>query len=163
MAEIEFTDVKMFRGRMTIALPEHFKDMPEYVAKRKYPSKYRPSIIMTSEDTLVNYLFDLVERPLPKSELYNAAKGLYDNLKRTQPMGRFDEINLTDRINGQVAWFSYHTQVMDADLFQIAFLTDIDGKLMYGMFNCLKEQKDSWFDNALYSITSIRETGGQVL
>ncbi len=76
-------------------------------------------------------------------------------------MGRFDEINMIDRINGQAAWFSYITQVLDADLFQIAYITDIEGKLMYGVFNCLAEDKDNWFDNALYSITSIREVGGQ--
>lgn len=161
MAEIEFRDVKMFRGRMTIALPKNFKDMPDYIAKKKYPSKFRPPIIITSEDTLVNYLFNLVERPLPKSEICNAARGLYDNVKRTQPMGKFSEIDVADRVNGKVAWFSYYTQAVDADLFQIAYLTDIDGKLMYGAFNCLTEHKAGWFDNVLYSIMSIRETGGQ--
>jgi len=163
MAEIKFADIKLFRERMTIALPEKFKDMPEYVARKKYPSKYRPPIILTSEDTLVNYLFNLVEVPLPKSELYNVAKGLYNSLKRTQAMGKFGEINIADRVKGQIAWFPYDTQTVDADLFQIVYLTDIDGKLMYGGFNCLADQKDVWFDNALYSITSIREMGGQAL
>lgn len=157
MSGVEFEEVKLFRGRMSISLPKNFKDMPDYIAKKKYPSKHRPPIIITSEDTLVNYLFNLVEKTLPKSEINDAAIGLYDNLKRTQPISRFDEINMIDRVNGQAAWFSYESQVLDADLFQIAYVTDIQGKLMCGAFNCLAEDKSKWFDNALYSIMSIRE------
>lgn len=157
MLQLEFKEVKLFRGRMTILLPANFMDMPDYLAKRKYPSKYRPPVIMTSEDTLVNYLFNLMETPLPKSEIENAAKGLYDSLKRTQPMGVFDKISMIDRINGQVAWFFYHTKTLDAELFQIAYITDIHGKLMYGAFNCLLEEKNNWFENILYSIRSIHE------
>lgn len=159
MFQLEFEEIRLFRGRMSILLPENFKDMPDYLAKKKYPSKHRPSVIMTSEDTLVNYLFNLMEQPLPKSEIQNAAKGLYDSLKRTQPMGRFDKINMVDRVNGQAAWFFYYTKVLDAELFQIAYITDIHGKLMYGAFNCLAEEEDNWFENALYSIRSIREVG----
>lgn len=158
MSGTEFKEVKLFRGRMSILLPENFKDMPDYIAKKKYPSKHRPPIIITSEDTLVNYLFNLLEKTLPKPEMGNAVQGLYDNLKRSQPMSRFDKINMIDRVNGQAAWFSYESQVLDADLFQIAYVTDIEGKLMCGAFNCLAADKNKWFDDALYSIRSIRET-----
>ncbi len=161
MAGKDFKTVKLFRGRMSVALPPDFKDMPDYIAKKKYPSKFRPSVIMMSKDTMVNYLFNLMEKPLPKTELKNAAKGLYDNIKRTQPKRHFDEIKLMDRVEGQAAWFSYDTQVWDAELFNIAYVTDIEGKLMYGAFNCLLTDKDIWIDNVLYSVASIQEVGGQ--
>lgn len=159
----DFETVKLFRGRMSVALPPDFKDMPDYIAKKKYPSKFRPPVIMMNKDTTVNYLFHLMEQPLPKAELENAAKGFYINIKRTYPKGIFDEIKIIDRVDGKAAWFAYDTPVMDGKLFNVAYLTDIGGKLMYGAFNCILEDKDIWTDRVLYSIASIQEAGGQAL
>ncbi len=159
----DFETVKLFRGRMSVALPPDFKDMPDYIAKKKYPSKFRPPVIMMNKDTTVNYLFHLMEQSLPRAELANAAKGFYSNIKRTCPKGRFDEIKMIDRADGKAAWFAYDAPAIDAELFHVAYLTDIEGKLMYGAFNCLLEDKDIWADHVLYSIASIQEAGGQAL
>lgn len=161
MAEIEYENRKLFRGRMEIKLPADFKDMPDYLAKKKYPSKFRPPIIIMNEDTTVNYLFNLLEVNLSKSEIVEATKGLYNNLKRNHPTGKFGQINITDRENGQVAWFAYETQAVDAELFNIAYVTDIDGTLLNGAFNCLLAHKDIWLDRVVYSIQSIQEVGGK--
>ena len=160
MEEIIFESRELFRRRMKISLPNHFTDMPDYLAKKKYPSKYRPPLIMMDEDTTVNYLFNLLETCLPKTEIGKATDGLYKNLKRVYPNGRFDKVNFIDRQNGIVAWFSYETKVTDDELFQIAYVTDIDGKVMNGAFNCQLGNKDFWFDKVLYSIRSIEDLGG---
>lgn len=52
--DIRYRPVSLFEGRMEIMLPEGFREMPEEMAKWKYPSIYRPPIIMMSEDMRVN-------------------------------------------------------------------------------------------------------------
>ena len=44
--EMVYEKVKLFRKQMEILIPEGFKDMPDYVAKKKYPSKHRPPVIL---------------------------------------------------------------------------------------------------------------------
>lgn len=161
MAGIIYENRKLFRGRMEILLPNNFKDMPDYIAKKKYPSKFRPPIIMMNEDTTVNYLFNLLDAALPKTEIEKATEGLFNTLKRNHPTGEFGQISIADREDGQVVWFAYETQVMDAELFNIAYVTDIDGKVMNGSFNCLLAYKDIWINRVIYSIRSIQEVGGQ--
>ncbi len=36
--EMVYEKVKLFRKQMEILIPEGFKDMPDYVAKKKYPN-----------------------------------------------------------------------------------------------------------------------------
>lgn len=42
--EMVYEKVKLFRKQMEILIPEGFKDMPDYVAKKKYPSD-RKSVV----------------------------------------------------------------------------------------------------------------------
>ncbi|MBO5488043.1 MAG: hypothetical protein J5988_14155 [Eubacterium sp.] len=156
---MEFECVKLFRKRMEIQIPSGFVDMPDYIAKKKYPSKFRPPVILMSKDTLINYSFNLLEIPLPQDELVNATKGLYSNMKRNTPAGHFGEINVTGRENGQVAWFDYEAPTADDDIYGVIYVTGIAGKLMYGAFNCMLQEKATWEDVVIHSISSIKESG----
>lgn len=157
MNEIVYETVKLFRGRMEIRLPEGFVDMPDYLAKRKYPSKYRPPVILMSKDTLVNYGFQLTEAPLARRQLPDAIEGFLYNSRRIMPAARFGEIQYTDRVDGQAAYFSYVAPAADTDIFQITYITDIEGKLLHGMFNCLLQERENWEETALSSIRSVKE------
>lgn len=54
--EMVYEKVKLFRKQMEILIPEGFKDMPDYVAKKKYPSKHRPPVILMDKNNMVNLL-----------------------------------------------------------------------------------------------------------
>lgn len=157
MSDITFETVRLFRGRMEISLPEGFVDMPDYLAKRKYPSRYRPPLILMSGDTLVNYGFQLTETPLAKVQLTEAIEGFLYSSRRIMPAARFGTVQYIDRADGQTAYYSYEVAAADTDIFQITYITDIDGKLLHGMFNCLLQEKERWERAALKSIGSIKE------
>ena len=159
MEDILLKNVTLFDGRVEIRLPEGFVDMPQDIAKRKYPSKYRPPVILMSKDTLVNYGFHLVDFPLPKEQISKAIGGFLWNAKRVKPAAHFSEIQYIDKADGQVAFFSYDAAAADADIFQIIFVTDIEGKVLYGIFNCLIQERENWEEIALSSIKSIKEVG----
>lgn len=157
--KIKLEKVRLCRGRVEVLLPEGFKDMPDYLAKKKYPSKHRPPIILMNENNLVNYTFHLMEKPLPWSQLEIAAKSFVKNLKLTMPQAKFDELEFGERRQGKIAWITYESMAIDADIFNLVFLTAIEGKLLYGSFNCVLELKEQWKDIAMQSILSIEEVG----
>lgn len=149
--------IRLFRGRMAVSLPEGFRDMPDYLARKKYPSKYRPPVILMDAQNLVNVTFHLMEQPLPETQLEKAMKALVRNLKQTFPQANFDEITYADRKGGRVAWIPYAGMAMDADIFYIVFLTPLNGKVLYGSFNCPLEMRGQWEDVAVNIIGSIVE------
>lgn len=157
MRDIVFETVRLFRGQMEIGLPEGFVDMPDYLAKKKYPSKYRPPVILMSKDALVNYGFRLTEFPLAKTQLTRAIEEFLQNSKRVMPAAHFSEIRYIDRAGGQTAYFSYDVPTADTDIFQIIYVTDIEGKLLHGIFNCLLQERENWEEIALSSIRSVKE------
>lgn len=159
MSDIVFETIKLFRGRMEISLPEGFVDMPDYLAKKKYPSKYRPPVILMSRDSLVNYSFQLTEASLSRTQLPDAIEGFLYNSRKIMPTAQFSKIQYADRVNGQVAYYSYEVSAADTDIFQITYITDIDGKLLHGMFNCLLQERENWEETALSSIRSVKEVG----
>lgn len=160
MKNVDYKKEKLFRGRMEVQIPKEFKDMPDYLAKKKYQSKHRPPVILMNEDSLVNYTFNLTEMPLPWNQLEKAAEGFLFSLKRAFPQAKFDKLQYEERTNGKIGWIIYESKAADADLFNIAFVTSLDGKVLYGSFNCLLEKREEWESIALYSIRSIAEIGG---
>lgn len=154
---MEFERVKLCRNRLEIELPCGFVDMPDYLAKRKFPSKFRPPVILMSKDTMVTYSFHLMDVLLSDAELMEATKGFYLNMKKNTASGRFDEIQIIEREGGKVAAFSYEAAAMDADIFGVIYVTGIEGKLLYGAFNCIQPEREKWEGIAYYSVSSIRE------
>lgn len=157
--EMAFEKVKLFRKQMEIFLPEGFKDMPDYIAKKKYPSKHRPPMILMNEDNCVNFTFHLMDVALAENQLEKAADGFAKSMKQVYTNAKFQELQYGKRNDGsKMAWLSYESMAIDADMFNIMFITSLDGKMLYGSFNCILEMQKDWEEIALYCIRSIKQT-----
>ncbi len=152
---VRYELVSLFEGRMEIMLPEGFREMPEEMAKWKYPSIYRPPIIMMSGDTRVNCYFCLMDVPLPAEETVRAAEGLRTNIKRNQTVEWTGEV--VEKPDGKAAWFTYENRTLDENAWNMVFVTGIGGKLVYGGFNCPRGEEQEWAGRAEYSISTIQD------
>ena len=141
--EMVYEKVKLFRKQMEILIPEGFKDMPDYVAKKKYPSKHRPPVILMDKNNMVNFTFHLME-------------GFVKSMKQVYVNAKFQELQYGERNDGgKIAWLAYETMAIDADIFNIMFITPLEGKLLYGSFNCILGMQDEWEEIAMYCIRTI--------
>ena len=68
-------------------------------------------------------------------------------------MQNFRNYNMND--GGKIAWLAYETMAIDADIFNIMFITPLEGKLLYGSFNCILGMQDEWEEIAMYCIRTI--------
>ena len=74
--EMVYEKVKLFRKQMEILIPEGFKDMPDYVARKKYPSKHRPPVILMDKNNMVNFTFHLMDMALAEGQLKKGGRGI---------------------------------------------------------------------------------------
>ena len=54
-------------------------------------------------------------------------------------------------------WLAYETMAIDADIFNIMFITPLEGKMLYGSFNCILGMQDEWEKIAMYCIRTIKK------
>ena len=125
-------------------LPLVFSDMPQNIAKLKYPSKNRPQIIKTSQDGSVNCCFSLLEQPLNTDEITKMADEMKDTLKKLHLTERFLTEVVEENNTNLFSWFTYENSSMNGKLFNHMFVTSVDGKMFQGMFNCPKREMELW-------------------
>lgn len=155
--ETTFEKVKLFRKQMEILLPKGFKDMPDYIAKKKYPSKHRPPVILMNEDNRVNFTFHLMDMALAESQLKKAAEGFVKSMKQVYTNAKFQDLQYDERNDGsRIAWLSYESMAIDADIFNMMFITSLEGKMLYGSFNCIRGMQNEWEETAVYCIRTIK-------
>ena len=64
--KIEFQDTTLFQEKMLILLPTSFVDMPQKIARLKYPSEQRPQIIKTDLLGSTNVAFNLFDKAMSR-------------------------------------------------------------------------------------------------
>lgn len=154
--KITFSEVGLFNNQVVIMLPDSFVDMPIGYAKIKYPSEQRPQIIKTSLDTSVNFAFNLFNMEIDDSQIQDATKQFKDIIARVNPAYVFYHFVIENEPK-VLGWFDFKSYCVDANAYNVVFLTVIKKKLLHGMFSCLYKDALEWQDVLPQILKSIRE------
>ena len=147
-------------ARIIINLPREFKDMPDNLAKLKYPSEERPQQIKTSHDLTINFAFKLLQVEVPEQELIHSMDTMLDAMKRVYPQNTYLETGVnsfrTDR-NRTYCWFEYYGPTLDIEAYSFNATMLLYGKPLYVLFNCPKEEYEKWHPIVFEAIETIRD------
>lgn len=138
-------------------LPESFGIMPDSYVKIKYPSQFRPQIILTTADLSVNLGFTFFSQKTSEEELEGLAVQIKNTIKRANPTSQFYSQEIVDTANCKKVWFDFRTQALDEAIYNIQFLTIINSYIMQGIFNCLYRNVDEWYEMIKQIIESISD------
>ncbi len=155
-----FEETQLFDGRMQVMLPQSFKDMPDGLAKLKYPMEQRPQVIRTNEGTDINFTFSLLDQPLENSQVKLLGDTLKKALRRARPDMRFMEDGFRETKGHTTGWFEFISNGIDGKLYNIMYFTPVSGRLMQGIFNCPVKDAQNWKPVILQVMDTIKE-GGQ--
>lgn len=153
----KFDNAKLFDGQMEIMLPESFGIMPDLYLKIKYPSQFRPQIILTKADLSVNLGFTLFSQKISEEELEGVAVQIKNTIKRANPTAQFYSQEIFDTTNCKKVWFDFRTQALDESIYNIQFLAIINSYVMLGTFNCMYRDVDEWYETAKQIVESITD------
>lgn len=133
---------KKLLGMMEIALPKGWKQMPKEYARVKYPSEFRPQMIMTTEDLGVNMGFTV----FPEAIQYGDAGKITERMQAAIHRSNSDYSMLSreslPKIKG--SWFAFRSHAMDSDLYNMMLIASVDMKTVQGSFNCPYKDYMKW-------------------
>jgi len=142
---VEFASEKLFDEQVEIVLPTSFIDMPQAVAKVKYPSEYRPPIIKTSLDGTANFTFNLFDILIEGPDgLEEVAAHFQLVLKQVNPLLKihnYEEMTCEERY---YRLFSYKSYGLDMQMYNLICVTPIKDKILQACFNCPSEERELW-------------------
>lgn len=142
---VEFEAVELFEHKLSVALPKDMKPMPQEMARFKYPSEERPQVIYTNEDGTVNFMFNhFTEMKLEAKYAMKAANQFKGIIQKVQPANIFYEMQEEELDSGTLGWFDFQSYALDSRLYNIMFITPLDGAALHGMFNCGSKDGAEW-------------------
>lgn len=139
---IRFKETQILSDKVSVMLPEGFVEMPQRIAKIKYPSEQRPQVIMTSDDGTVNFTFSLYDTEFNERQIEDALGQFKAVIRKVNPAFIFyDFVVESDKALG---WFDFKSYGLDEQIYNVMYLLPVEGKLMHGIFNCLYRDILEW-------------------
>ena len=155
--QIDFQETPLFHEKMTILLPATFVDMPQKIARIKYPSEQRTQISKTELLGSTNFAFNLFDKAIKPAQMKSAADGMKSILKKVNPANIFYESGTEPLGETMLSWFEFKGHGIDTQIYYIMFLPSIGGKLLHGIFNCAVADMEAWKEAAFQVIRSIQD------
>lgn len=141
---VHFKEMRVLDNKVSIILPDTFVDMPLEIAKIKYPSEKRPQIIKTNDDATVNFTFSLYEADFNSKQIEKTLEQFKGIIRKMNPaLVFYDFVVEKDK---EVGWFDFKSYGLDEQMYNVMYITPIEGKLMHGIFNCQYRDILEWKD-----------------
>lgn len=154
---VEFKLIYLFDGLLCMEIPADFMEMPQKFQQVKYPSQYRPQIIMTSIDLSVNIGLTMFLQK-PGEEPKRITESIKNIIKKSYPDYRFFKSEYIIEENRIYSWFDFRSYSFDDAVYNIHFVMSIGKKLLQGSFNCPYAKAEDWKKAMLQMIKSIKKT-----
>lgn len=120
----------------------------------KYPRCNSPDVVYTDEDGAVNVALNYTTAVMSDNDIATMQSRLLQQLQAANPI---DLTTRTETINGsEFAVFEFMSQAIDTRVYNLMFLTEMDGRMLLGTFNCIGSLKGEWQSRAKEILLSIR-------
>lgn len=155
---IRFHTVELLNGKFSIKLPKYFEEMEPAMAKRKYPSEFRPAAIWTNSGGSVNFTFNFfkpMENPENLPQMAQEMRKLVERLEPANVFYEFEEKVLGDT---KVIWFDYKSYGLDQQIYNFIYFVPFTQAFVQGGFNCSTRISEAWKPAVHLVILSMKET-----
>ncbi|MCM1425655.1 MAG: hypothetical protein NC118_03540 [Eubacterium sp.] len=156
---LRFIRIALFDELVSIIIPENFIEMPMQFQVVRYPSVYRPKIILTSLDMNVNLGFTMYAKEVEEKELIETINSMKNVIKKFYPDYRFFQMRKNITTKNPYCWFDFRSYALDDAVYNLYFVVLIDNKILQGNFNCLYKDSEDWKRVVLQIIEKIKWIG----
>ena len=150
-----YRKVFLYGNKLQLFIPSYFTEMTSLMKQSKYPSGNSPDVVYTNEEGTVNIAFKHTSTLLADANLTEIQTTLLQQLQPTHPESLNHRI---ETVNGsRFGVIEFTSQAMDAKVYNLMFLTELEGKMLLGTFNCTEALKGEWQHRAKEILSSVRK------
>ena len=144
----ELEKISFFDERLSAYMPKIFKEMPEFMKKKKYLAENRPQFIYHNKKKTVNIGFTLAEIDEGKDQLLVLRDGMKDALVTVHPTTKIYDSGDFFNDENQVAYYTFNSHAIGGQMFNLIYITFLEwnteekNKVLVGSLNCLKKDME---------------------
>lgn len=148
-----YRKVSLYGNKLQLFIPRYFTEMTSIMKQSKYPSGNSPDVVYTNDEGTVNIAFKHTSTLLADANLTEIQTTLLQQLHPTHSENLNHRI---ETVNGsKFGVIEFTSQAMDAKVYNLMFLTELDGKMLLGTFNCTEALKGEWQPRAKEILQSV--------
>ncbi|MFL1676350.1 hypothetical protein ABEV00_00510 [Paenibacillus thiaminolyticus] len=141
---VPFTEEQLLDGKLRVPLPKTFHVMSPETAALKYPSEQRPDVIYSNDTASINIAFNHTEQSLSANEVEEFTAAMVQILRRTQPILQWYEDGVRYIREKPIGYCEFQIPSLSANLYQLMFFAELDGRALLCTFNCTEEEIKHW-------------------
>jgi len=154
--EYAFEEMIFFDGRLKIHLPTEFVNMSTNSSLMNYQSGEHSPIVKTNDFRNVNITLNLIPNNICDDQIAKAKDDIKIILKRQNPSYFFFKEGVEIIGDKPVGFFEFKSPTMDASMFNLIFLAELDRNIMMGTFNCSYSDFRQWHPVAWQIMRSLK-------
>ncbi|MGV6938287.1 hypothetical protein ACWA2B_23005 [Paenibacillus sp. CMM36] len=153
---IAFAERPLLNDKISIWLPRTFTEMGEREIELKYPSSYRPPLVLTDPTGEINFSFNLTPSELTDEELEAFTSEMIYILHHTQKLTEWYADGVCKVYGRRVGYCEFMTPALNTRLYNLTFFAALEGHALICSFNCTEERMDTWRPVAQRMMTTLK-------
>ena len=148
------TRKKVLSNKLSLLMPNNFKLMGRALLEKKYPSEgRRPTEVYTNENASINIAFNHTQNKATLDQLPEIESVLEKQFQN--PSVSFEKSEIR-KINGRdFILIEFVSPAVDTQIYNLMFITSVEGRLLMGTFNCTENQRTNWESKAKEIVSSV--------
>ncbi|TXD83452.1 hypothetical protein ESY86_09535 [Subsaximicrobium wynnwilliamsii] len=148
---------KLYSGRLYIKLPSEFGLMSEEIKKVKYPTSDPKAItVCTNKESTINILLELSKKPLNQNRLPVILNQIQSEFSRI-PEIQLENAEIQSVNEKDILVVEFISEAVDGRIYNLMFITNIDGYTFTSNFNCTIENMPKWKPIGKQILNSLKE------
>ncbi|MBL6445375.1 hypothetical protein JMN32_03595 [Fulvivirga sp. 29W222] len=143
-------------GKVEMLMPEDFELMSETMLNQKYPSSNRPTIVYTNPEGSVNMVVNHTWNKISLNQLPEAIPTFSNQFEKLYPNIKWYRKELVKLNERDFVVLEFISPALDTDIYNLMFVTELEGRLLMFSFNCTKDQEIAWKMTANKMMRSVR-------
>ncbi|MDO7846058.1 hypothetical protein Q5H92_06810 [Hymenobacter sp. M29] len=155
-AGIELEPKALLGNKIELKIPKGFDIMSEEMAKAKYPTERRPTLIYTNESGGINVALNLTSNKATQAQMPAYKDNFVKTFKNLYPSAEWKQTGIKEVNGRKVGFVELVTPAIDTKVYNLIFFTDLDGQLLLCTFNCTEKSMAQWQPAAKEIMASLK-------
>ncbi len=146
----------VLNNKINILLPKDFVLMQNDMLKLKYPiAGSRPTEVYTNESGSINFAFKHTINRINEDNLSEIFPVFIKQFNSIYPQIQWIGKEVKSLNNKNFIVLEFITPAVDTRIYNLMYITELDGNMLMCSFNCIESQKEEWQSKAKQSLNSI--------